>query len=135
MKKHHLLILTGLLLFTLSFTPVIHHPTTSDWSEWVSGNCVQGIDYRVKKGDFNNYAKKWYWYVQFRNRYNNTVNFSYSVSEPGTMTNPDHRSRMTGGNLSDATGFLMYSGDKVHVRVGYVRFGDSDSGQYVNCDQ
>lgn len=135
MKKHHLLALTGLLLFTLSFTPVIHHSTASDWGEWINDDCFKGIDFRVKKGEYNSYAKKWYWYVQFRNRYNNQVNYSYSVSEPGTMTNPDHRDRMGSNNISDSKGFLMYSGDKIHVRVGYIRFGDNDSGEYARCDQ
>tara|TARA_R110002033_G_scaffold162910_1_gene199770 strand:+ start:1899 stop:2336 length:438 start_codon:yes stop_codon:yes gene_type:complete len=108
---------------------------TGEWGSWGADDCFNGIDYRVKKGDYNSYAKQWYWYVQFRNRYNKPVNFSYAVDEPGTRPEPDHRSRMDASSESDSTGFLLYSGTRIHVRIGYIRFGSYDSGAYATCDK
>jgi hypothetical protein len=108
---------------------------SNDWGAWGNDDCFSGIDYRVKKGDYNNYAKQWYWYVQFRNRYNKQVHFSYAVAEPGTRPEPDHRTSVDANDVSDSTGFLLYSGGQIRVRVGYIRFGSYDSGAYSTCDK
>ena len=108
---------------------------TSEWGPWGPDDCFDGIDYRVKKGDFNSYSQKWYWYLQFRNRYDRKVYFSYSVGEQGTKSEPDHRNYMEAGSESDVPGFLLYSGSKIHVRVGYIRFGNDNSGAYATCDK
>jgi hypothetical protein len=113
----------------------IYSLITNEWGPWSPDDCFDGIDFRVKKGDYNSYANKWYWYVQFRNRYNKQVYFSYAVDEPGTRPKPDHRKSMDAENESDSAGFLLYSGGQIHVRIGYIRFGSDDSGSYVTCDR
>lgn len=111
------------------------NPFTTEWGEWMNDDCFKGIDYRVRKGEYNSYAGKWNWYVQFRNRYQAPVHFNYIVSEPGTRPDPDHRTHMDGNCISDTKLFLLYNSSLVHVRVGYIRFGNSDSGNYASCDQ
>ena len=107
----------------------------SDWGEWTNSDCFKGVDYRAKRGDYNSYANKWHWDVQFRNRYNNQLNYSYAVGEPGTLPEPDHRDHISAGDISDTKGFLLNSSKACRIRVGYVRFGNDDSGSYHECDQ
>ena len=126
--------ITGIGSLSFGSTPTLV-TTQSDWGEWTTSDCLKEIDYRVKKGDFNSYANKWYWYLQFRNRYENQVHFSYSISEPGTQTEPDHRDQIDAGETSDTKGFLLTSGSRCHVRTGNLRFGDNDYGPYEPCDR
>jgi len=117
-----------------SFTKSPSKSQRGDWGEWANDDCFKGIDYRVKKGSYNSYSNKWDWYVQFRNRYNNSISFSYSISEPGTMTDPDHRQHVSSGSIGETIGSIFNAG-RCHVRIGRLRFGDDDSGSYVPCDQ
>jgi hypothetical protein len=113
-------------------------PTTekkSDWGEWINDDCFKGIDYRVKKGDYNSYSRQWYWYMQIRNRYHDEINISYTISEPGAINEPDHRTSVSAQDISETKVALLNSSVNCHVRVGYLRFGDSDSGSYYSCDQ
>jgi hypothetical protein len=143
MKSQH-------LLFSVLFAAVIlctglktiNKQTSSDnkiaagdWGEWVNDDCFEGIDYRAKRGDFNSYANKWNWYVQFRNRYNQRLNFNYAIGEPGTRPDPDHRTYISSNGTSDSKIALLISSSSCRVRVGYVRFGYDDSGSYEKCDQ
>lgn len=141
MKKHSIKILfsflvinfyMGIISFVKVSSPKIQQ---SDWGEWINDDCFKGIDYRVKKGDYNSYAGKWHWFVQFRNRYNNRISYNYSISEPGIKTEPDHRDHISSGSLSNSKIALIQDPNRCHVRVGYIRFGDDDSGSYVQCDQ
>lgn len=124
-----------LILEELGDSSLTVNNESNEWGAWVNDDCFSGIDFRVKKGDYNNYAKQWYWYVQFRNRYNKQVHFSYAVAEPGTRPEPDHRISADANDVSDSTGFLLYSGGQIRVRVGYIRFGSYDSGTYSTCDK
>lgn len=126
------------LIFSLCALLVLssfHRKISNDWGEWSNDDCFKGIDYRAKRGDYNNYAKKWHWYVQFRNRYQQKLNYNYAIDEPGTRPTPDHRDHIDGGDLSESKIALLFSSDACHIRVGNVRFGEDDSGSYEKCDQ
>lgn len=76
MKK--LLILGVLSLFLIPQ----HSFAQSDWSYWQQTDCLAGVDVRVKRGDYNQVAKKYKWYVEFKNRYDEKVHFNSIAVEP-----------------------------------------------------
>lgn len=112
--------------------PAIRH---SDWGQWRNVSCYKGIDFRTKRGDYNSYARKWNWYVQFRNRYYEKINFNYIISEPDETENPDHRTHIEAEDTGDSKLALLSSSGGCHVTVGMVRFGENDTGTYSRCDQ
>jgi hypothetical protein len=63
--------LAALIVTCSSFSGIKN--TNGEWSNWRSSNCYQGLDFSVKKGDYNEYAHKYMWYIRFRNRYNETI--------------------------------------------------------------
>lgn len=107
----------------------------SDWGEWINVSCYKGIDFRTKKGDYNSYARKWLYSIQFRNRYYKRVSFNYSVNEPGEDNTPDHRKHIDASEASDVTGTLLYSANGCRILINKVRFGDDYEGDFVSCDQ
>jgi len=126
--------IAGILLLSSANSKLTNrNDLPSEWGEWMNDDCFKGIDYRVQKGEYNSYAGKWNWYVQFRNRYQATVHYNYIVSEPGTRPDPDHRDEMAENSMSDTKLILLYNSARVHVRVGYIRFGNSYSGNYATC--
>ena len=60
-------------------------PTEVDaqgWGSWNTTDCLRGLDFRVKNGGDNKYAKKYRWSIQFRNRYKEKIHFSYKAVAP-----------------------------------------------------
>lgn len=49
------------------------------WGPWYQAACFRGIDFSVRRGDYNESAGKYMWYVKMRNRYNQDVSFSYNL--------------------------------------------------------
>lgn len=131
-------VMAAIFFSAISFTNSKKHVTkaANDWGEWIQDDCFNGIDYRVRKGDYNSYSHQWYWYAQIRNRYNKKVNISYIISEPGEIKTPNARTIIEAGGIDGAGEVaLLNSSERCHVRVGYLRFGDDDSGSYYNCDK
>lgn len=98
---------------------------TNNWGAWtVVSSSYVGIEARVKKGDFNEYAGKYHWEIQFRNRYDNTVHFNYDCSAMNESygCNPNKRKNLEAGESSDVTAFLINDSYKIHVCIGDVKF-------------
>jgi hypothetical protein len=50
-----------------------------DWGRWKTVNKYDGLDFRVRCGDYNDYAQKYHWSYEFRNRYRKEVSVYYTV--------------------------------------------------------
>lgn len=126
MKKLVIMILaTGIFLVSASFDkPTRHSIVENDWGEWISIPAYSGIYFRAKKGDYNEYAKKYYWYFQFRNQYKQeiTFNYGYTPISQSSNCNPDHYKDLQAGEVSDITGALLAENNRVYVCVGEVKF-------------
>lgn len=115
------------IVTTISLLNVSFSNPTDEWGDWsvVSYN-YEGIEARVKKGDFNSYANKYYWYIQFRNRYTNRAQFNYDFKARSERDdcNPNKRKDLESGETSDVTGSLISDDYKVHVCIGDVEIGE-----------
>lgn len=58
-------------------SPLKKDTSTIEWSGWKSTECFSGLKYRLKMGDFNGFSHETEWYIQFKNEYQKTVNFSF----------------------------------------------------------
>lgn len=112
------------------------YPEDEEWGEWQTTSCFRGIDFSVKKGPYNQYAEKYYWYIQFRNRYNQPVSFNYSMLPQGFDCDMDARKHISSNQDSDVVGDLLDEDGQVRVCIGDFRFKDvrNDFGPYEACD-
>ncbi|REA63797.1 hypothetical protein DSL64_05070 [Dyadobacter luteus] len=105
-----------------SNTPV---KSQDGWGEWfVVNSRYEGIVCRVKRGDFNNYARKWHWEFQFENRYSQDVSFGYGYRSQAQKYNcvTDRGKTLQAGDASDVTAALIDESGSVRVCVDNVRF-------------
>ena len=135
--KYKWIYLIGLGLAFL-FGTINNTSAQSPYGQWQACHTFTGLDFRARKCEFNSDAKKWEWHVEFRNRYEKTINFSFKLDENGTTC-----SRLTdrttlkageeGKNMGDngTTWKLLISGDRIEVFIGDVRFGNDDTGPYA----
>lgn len=120
----------------------LHDADQPEWSNWTRlDDCFQGIDFRVQKGAYNEYAKKYNWRVQFRNRYQQKVYFSYEVvpysernqiRQSGKTTN--RTSVEANATQSGAHWGLIAESSRLYVLVNSVRFGQDGLQPYAKCD-
>lgn len=111
---------------------------TGNWGAWSESSQFSGLDSRVKCGVYNDKAKKQTWYVQFRNRYQKKIHFSYKMADPSEkVTRTTLRTSLRSGAQSPSDFALLNTscGDTVAVYVNQVRFGEVDSGPYVTPNQ
>lgn len=52
------------------------------WGAWTNVGCFKGIQFRVNKDRYNEFAKKWEWSIQIKNNYNKKVSLSYKLTTP-----------------------------------------------------
>lgn len=105
------------------------------YGPWVSSECYKGLDYSVRNAGYNSSAKKYTWYVKFRNRYRYDIHFAFVLKE-GTAKSANPNSRMTipAGMEEEGTWFLVADGNNVRAFIRHVRFGNEDKGAYAICD-
>lgn len=109
----------------------------SEWSTWRETSCYKGLDFRVKNRGKNYNGTKFNWGVQFRNRYQDRIYFSYEVyddipSNPRTTNRTDIRS----GEMTDGyRDFYMQNGNSIYVFVDKVRFERDGLQDYYDCDK
>lgn len=115
---------------------------TREWSDWGLTDCFKGLEFRVQYRGENYDGTKHKWGVQLRNKYGHGISFNYEVFDhkPAEGSNPNTTNRKSldpGEESSTYRDFYMKNSESVYVYV-YVdrmRFGDKDSGDYVNCDR
>lgn len=104
-----------------------------NWGAWRESQ-FSGLDFRVKCGEYNDSAKKQTWYLQFRNRYQKKIYFSFKMADPSEkVTRTSGRTSLRSGAESHSDFALLNTGcsGMVAVYVNEVRFGENDSGPYA----
>lgn len=123
----------------------IEFPKDADsqgWGSWNTTGCLVGLDFRVRNNGYNEYAKKYRWSIQFRNRYKKKIHFSYKAVAPndrydlirsGKTTDRIHVKRNYGTRISN---YLVKSSNSIYVYVNKIRIGAKDKGDdYYLCDK
>ena len=111
------------------------------WGSWNTTSCLKGLEFRVRNGGYNNYAKKYKWYIQFRNRYKEKIYFSYKAVAPSQRHEIARSGKTTDrlhikGNLGIRKSYyLVKSSNSIFVYVNRIRIGANDYGDYYTCDQ
>lgn len=102
------------------------------YGTWKTITCYQGLDFCVKKESYNEYAKKYMWWVKFRNRYQEDISFSFVSKERSYETaKTTDRITLAPGQEKESW-FLVAEDTEVRVFVDNVRFG-VDAGPYASC--
>ena len=111
--------------------------TINNWGSRQSTSCYKGLDFRVKLRGKNYDGSKHIWGVQFRNRYNDVIHFSYEVynREPNNARTT-HRTDLKPGALSSGVSdFYMENSNSIYVFVDSVRFIKDGLQPYYECDK
>jgi hypothetical protein len=119
-KIINLYIISALFFLNASF-----QTSSENWGNWsYIESAYPGIEVRVARGDFNEYANKYHWDIQFRNRYSKSVqfNYGYTATNERGQCNPDHRKHIEPGETSDITAGLINDVYMVHFCMGNLKF-------------
>jgi hypothetical protein len=133
MKKITVLFAFGILSFVLtSFKSSIF----TDYGPWKTTSCFKGLDYCVKRASYNEYSKKYEWWVKFRNRYNEKVTFNCVLKESNVYSaNGNNRLDVEANSEGGEMWFLVADANAVKVFIDKLRFGNEDWGtKYASCD-
>lgn len=95
----------------------------SDWGPWNEVRDYPGLKCRVRRGSYNEDARKHVWHVEFRNDYISTIEFSYTATPRGTKgARTDHLKSLAPGDKGSMW-FLIADDDGIWVFVDKVKFG------------
>jgi hypothetical protein len=118
----------GLILFAtlVCLAPRYAQARMTKYTEWKEVKAWPGLDWRWRYGPL---LETWEVHIQFRNRYNTNIEFTYSVSldgrdwDPGgSTTKPAHYTPNT--KMYDMWYFFDEKPSHLYLRVGKVKFGD-----------
>ena len=122
--------ITFVILTVTFFTTTSFKKPTGEWGNWISVNAAySGIECRVRRGEYNPYARKYQWDVQFKNRYSRKVTFHYGMTALNESNNCELAQRHSldaneTDNNDNIHGFLINEVNSVHVCLGKVEFGN-----------
>jgi len=118
----------------------------TEWGAWKNFPCWKYLYFRVRRDAYNSSARQYPWYVQFKSRYNTTINFSYAALSPqqneayktGSFSPEFGREHLNSSDSngddhagSDVSGSLLSATQNIYVVIRDVRFGSDDSGGYA----
>jgi len=110
-----------------------------EYGQWKESSCYKGIDFRVKCAEYNEYAKKYTWYVQIRNRYQASVHLDLNLAPASNPSDKEVAGRMdiAGGSTANSAYYLVAAGpnQEVEVYIDRVRIGVDDASPYYHCDR
>ena len=119
----------GITIMLSSYTP----PQQSDYGQWRTSSCYKGIDYAVKRGDYNQYAKKYQWFVKLRNRYKQEISIGYNVVESSVNSATEKYRTYIGSGAVNEIMVLLADANSVKVLVAKLYF-TSDQTKEIPCD-
>lgn len=112
------------------------------WGSWNTTDCLRGLDFRVKNDGYNQYADKYRWSIEFRNRYKEKIHFSYKAVAPSQEQEIKNSGKTTdrlhinGNNGTRGSYYLVPSSNSIYVYVNRIRIGANDYGSgYYDCDK
>lgn len=79
------------------------------WTEWRQLPETPGLQARVRISSYNEYAEKYHWLIQFRNRYQERVCFSYILKEEGS-TDPTNQRQCLNAGATGGSWYLLALG-------------------------
>ena len=122
--------------------PLDNIENQSGWSAWSTTSCLRGLDFRIRNDSYNKYAKKYKWYIEFRNRYKENIHLSFKAvalserNEINRTKKTTDRIHVDGNSGTYKTYYLVSSKSSLYVYVNKVRIGTKDYGyDYYNCDK
>ncbi len=125
-KDNKFFVIISIVIITLTATSFKN--VTDEWGKWSSPNVkYEGLEVRVRRGDYNPFAKKWQWDLQFRNRYTKKVTYNYGCVESYNRNNCKLESRNSiEANETDSYtySFLLNEANTVFICLDKVEFGD-----------
>lgn len=74
----------------------------TNWGTWQQTDCLKGLDFRVRRAEYNEYAKKYKWYVEFRNRYYDNIHFNCIAVKPNRESEMRNSGKTTDRTHADA---------------------------------
>lgn len=107
------------------------------WSVWQEAPCYKGLDFRVKKGSYNEHTQGHKWLVQIRNRYKKTIDVSVLLYNNSSSKRQSY-DRLTNINTNNQKGtwfLLKGTSNASHLGInlrGLKVKGDSD---FYKCDK
>lgn len=114
----------------------------SSWGNWKQTDCLLGLDFRVKRAEYNSYAKKYKWIIEFRNRYKQNIHFSCKAVKPSQRAEIRRTGKTTDRKHVGANGglgkvwFLVNAPSEIYIHVNKIRISEKDWGtDYYNCDK
>ncbi|MGB3345627.1 MAG: hypothetical protein WBA61_17080 [Aequorivita sp.] len=132
MKKTTFLFAIGLLFIVLTS---FNSSNNTDWGPWQTSSCYKGLDFCVKKNEYNQYAKKHNWSIKFRNRYNEKVSFGFVLKESNVNSaKGTHRVTVQANSEGSGTYFLVADANSVRAFIDQLRFGDDWGTNHAPCD-
>lgn len=95
----------------------------SDWGDWKIVNPkFNGIEARAKRGDFNQYALKYHWEFQFRNRYLKDVKFRYGIGPRSEACYLNYIKHVQSNGDSDVGAYLINENNTISICIDNVDF-------------
>lgn len=135
MKK---LLVLSVFAFLLCSTTII---AQNSWGSWRTTDCLKGLDFRVKRGDYNKYAKKYKWFIEYKNRYRDNIHFSTIAVSPDRRSEIRSSGKTTNRLHADGNGgtvqtyFLIDASSSIYVHINRIRINEKDYGvDYYDCD-
>jgi hypothetical protein len=107
----------------------------SNYGSWETSSCYKGIDFCVKKSDYNQYTKTYTWYVKFRNNYLSKVNFSFIAKEStASAARTNSMTTIGSGKETSATSFPIADSNSIRVFIDQMTIGEY-TGKFAPCDK
>ena len=119
-----------LFVFMLSATICLGQ---DGWSEWKTSNCYQGIDFRVKKGEYVESAKAFKWIMQIKNKYEESISVSFNLSS-AEKEGPFRQQNAISGGITESS-FLIEGVENTSEVFGEIKgLKFENSNEFYNCD-
>lgn len=102
------------------------------WTSWRYVHCGNGLMMKYGKGEYNEYAKKWKYFIRYKNPTSKTISFSYGGGDFINKGKIKTTQRMTlSPGEEKGSWFLIKSGSSVWFPVDRKKF--EGAKRYIDC--
>lgn len=138
-------LISTLLLFLVLGTASLTANAQYKWGSWSTDPCFSGVQFRARYDDYNEFAKKHKWSIQYRNNYTRDIAFSYNLGSTREEVLKDirekrgtFRTRIKPGQIDSGMWVLTNSQGQILETMGHARLLGSDEvdykGPFLTCD-